>query len=162
MDSIIDIQKLKGNTVLACLANGLSERDALVLAEWSVEDFANYKKINDRFAGLVERKKVEYKETLMKPITESIRKGDAKLAQWMLERQFQGEFSSKTRKDPNEDANPIGVVINMIQNGREGSTLLPRSSVVRDIVAEAQESSVGSFSTPTPIIKKKLRDFNKK
>lgn len=152
---------MKGNTVLACLANGLSEIDALVLAEWTVEDFQNYKKLNDRFAGIVQRKKIEYKETLMKPITEAIKKGDAKMAQWMLERQFQSEFSSKKRESE-DDKNPMGVIINLIQQGHEGSSLLPRTRIVREIQEDIQEySSTARVKLPTPLVKKKWKDRDK-
>lgn len=138
--SIEDIQKMKGQTILACLSNGLSETDALTLAEWTVEDFELFKKNNSRFSQLVERKKVEYKETLMKPITEAIKKGDAKMAQWMLERQFQGEFSNKVKR-AEEDTNPIGVIINLIQSGKEGSSLLPNSRTLSEIIRERQEAT---------------------
>ena len=140
--NILDVQKEKGKVVLDCISNGLTMDDALTLAEWTNEDFELFKKTNERFAQLVERKKVEYKKALMTPITNEIKGGDAKLAQWMLERQFHNEFSSKKR--PNEEpSNPISVIINQIQSGSVGIALIPPSlRLKRNKILEEENTQV--------------------
>lgn len=127
--------KLKGKVVLDCIANGLTIEDALTLAELSEEEFNNYRSTNPRFSQLVERKKVEYKQILMTPITTAIKDGDSKLATWMLERKFNEEYSSKRKPTP-ELTNPINIIINQIQSGELGSPIVPPS--VREIVLDTQ------------------------
>lgn len=137
---IEDIQKEKGKLVLDYIANGLSESDSLTLVEWTEEDFENFKNSNPRYNQLVQRKKIEYKHKLMIPITKEIGKGDARLAQWMLERQFHNDFSNKKR--PQEEAsNPISIIIQQIQNGTSSSSLITPTRRINKIIAAAEEGN---------------------
>jgi len=153
--SLEEFQKARGKVVLDCFSNGLTEEDALTLAEWSQEDFDLYKKSNERFSQLCERKKVEYKKTLMTPITKAIQDGDSRLAQWMLERQFHNEFSGKKR--PAEQlSNPIALIINQIQ-GNQSMTVLPgsnatRKQLLKDKRAKQEEDNQEyTFDKPEPM-----------
>lgn len=140
MQDILDVQKQKAAMILDYLANGLSESDALTLVEWTEDEYSNYKKNNARYEQLTQRKKVEYKAKLMKPITKEIEKGDARLAQWMLERQFHNDFSNKKKPEP-EQTNPIAVIINQIQNAPERSSLLP-TRIIKKTIKEANDSHI--------------------
>lgn len=135
--SVLDVQKDKGRVILDCLGNGLSEEDALTLADMGHDSFEAYKLEHPRFAYLVEKKKVEYKRTLMAPITEAIKSGDSKMAQWMLERQFDDEFSGRRRTEA-EKSNPIAVIINQIQMGNDGTSTIP--GALKKIVHEEIET----------------------
>lgn len=129
------LTKAKGKIILDCLGQGLTLDDGLILADMTEDEFEELKKVNERFAKLVERKKIQYKKILTEPLVQAVKDGDSKLAQWLLERQFQEEFSAKRRPEaPAHD--PVLNIINLIQ---AGSSLVPPS--IRTMVKESSHTN---------------------
>ena len=149
LKSIDDYRRERGQLVLQYLSNGMSERDALILTEWSYDDYKDFKDKNQRFAQVVERKKIEYKHSLIKPVSIEAQK-DPKTAQWMLERQYPEEFgTSQKRRIDDNPTNPVAVIINQIQNS---STSVHMPNKVKKIIESVQKET--QFMNPAPVLTK--------
>lgn len=153
-----DPRKLKGKVVVAAVAGGLSEDDALVLAEWPRQEYEAYKIENPRFAQVLARKEVEYKRDLLKPINAAVKEGDAKMAQWVLERKHAEDFGKKRPGVPEARENPIAEIVRRIQEGGSDRTL-PLGG--RRVVITARETTVGlsmDGEAAAPITPEDLRE----
>lgn len=148
-----DPRRLKGKVVLGAVAAGLSEDDALVLAEWPRAEFDAYKLENPRFAQVLARKEVEYKQSLLKPINQAVKEGDAKMAQWLLEKKHSEEYGKKKPTAPEERGNPIAEIVRQIQAGG-AAALLPGGRVR----ATLREATVEFGEAAAPIAQHDLRD----
>lgn len=74
---------------------GLSEKEACLLVNFDYVKLVSLKEENEIVRRLFEMKSLEYKRGLMKTLSERARKGDEKLAQWLLESKFPDEFNRR-------------------------------------------------------------------
>lgn len=92
---------------------GLSEEEACLINDYDYGKFLALKQNEPLVSQMFEKKNVEYKRSLLKPLSEKA-KTDDKLAQWLLQARFPEDFNRKGKNsDQNEDM--LGAAISWIQ-----------------------------------------------
>lgn len=107
------------------ILEGMTERDACVLAGVSFADFQEAKETQPIVREFVEKKNIEFKYNHVKEIQKN--KSD-KTSQWLLEKLRPEEFGSKARGDQGPTINIIGAIIKDIQNDNKGIVRNDRGS----------------------------------
>lgn len=79
--------------ILDALGDGMTQRDASMLAGISEDTLCLWKRNNSELSEQMRRKVVEYKQKLMKNIERASEK-DWKASAWLLERRYKKEFST--------------------------------------------------------------------
>jgi len=110
---------------------GLSEEEACVIVNFDYTKLVQMKQEHDEIHRLFELKSLEYKRGLMKTLSTTARNGDDKLAQWLLEAKYPGEFNrrkgtGKGKDDDGEDL--LGAAIELIQKSTAPNGLVQESS----------------------------------
>jgi (p)ppGpp synthase/HD superfamily hydrolase len=82
--------------ILEALGDGMTQKDASMLAGISEDTLCNWKRTNSDFSDEMARKVVEYKQKLLKTIQKASEK-DWKACAWLLERKYKKEFSTNHR-----------------------------------------------------------------
>jgi hypothetical protein len=78
--------------ILEALGDGMTQRDASMLAGISEDTLCIWKRTNSEFSEQMGQKAIEYKQKLMKRIEKAGEK-DWKATAWLLERKFKKDFS---------------------------------------------------------------------
>lgn len=87
--------------ILDALGDGLTQRDASLLAGISEDTLCLWKRTNSEFSEQMGQKLVEYKNMLLKRIEKAGEK-DWKATAWILERKFKKDWSSTARFDTSD------------------------------------------------------------
>jgi len=74
---------------------GLSEKEACVLVNFDYAQLISLKEKNELIRRLFDMKSLEYKRDMMKTLSDKARRGDEKLAQWLLEARYPDEFNRR-------------------------------------------------------------------
>ncbi len=82
--------------ILEALGDGMTQKDASMLAGISEDTLCNWKRNDSDFSDEMARKVVEYKQKLIKTIQKAGEK-DWKASAWLLERKYKSEFSNNPR-----------------------------------------------------------------
>lgn len=82
--------------ILEALGDGMTQRDASMLAGISEDTLCIWKRTNSEFSEQMGQKAIEYKQKLMKRIEKAGEK-DWKATAWLLERKFKKDFSTDTK-----------------------------------------------------------------
>jgi len=95
--------------ILEALGNGLTQRDASLLAGISEDTLCNWKRTNSEISEQMGQKLIEYKQRLLKKIEKAGEK-DWKATAWILERKFKNDWSPNARYDTSDlyDLPPFG------------------------------------------------------
>jgi (p)ppGpp synthase/HD superfamily hydrolase len=95
--------------ILEALGDGMTQRDASMLAGISEDTLCIWKRTNSEFSEKMGQKAIEYKQKLMKRIEKAGEK-DWKATAWLLERKFKKDFSGdpKLEKELLYDFPPFG------------------------------------------------------
>ncbi len=101
--------------ILDALGDGMTQRDASMLAGISEDTLCIWKRTNSEFSEQMGQKAIEYKQKLMKRIEKAGEK-DWKATAWLLERKFKKDFSTDTEfeKDLLYDFPPFGFNLDAI------------------------------------------------
>lgn len=110
---------------------GLSEKEACLLVNFDYVKLVSLKEENEIVKRLFEMKSLEYKRGLMKTLSERARRGDEKLAQWLLESKFPEEFNRRKGVgggggEGGEDL--LGAAVEFIQKSTAPDGLVKESS----------------------------------
>ncbi len=109
---------------------GLSFEEACLMVRFNPEDMTD--KIRDYpiIQELVDIKELEYKVKLIKSVSRDAISGNEKLAQWLLERRFPGEFNPKkgTGSSRDEEQDLLGAAITFIQETNDSNPLIKKTS----------------------------------
>ncbi len=81
--------------ITEALSNGLTQKEASLLAGINEDTLCNWKRSNSDFSDKVAKSVIEYKQTLMETIRKAGAK-DWKACAWLLERKYKKEFSTET------------------------------------------------------------------
>lgn len=94
--------------ILEALGDGMTQRDASMLAGISEDTLCLWKRSNSEFSEQMRRKAVEYKRKLLKNIEKASEK-DWKACAWLLQRRYKREFSEdvQTQQDITYDFPPL-------------------------------------------------------
>lgn len=109
-DFLILIKKIANEVATV----GLTEREACMICDLDYARFAALKQNEPLIRQLFERKNLEYKRILLKPLSDKA-KTDDKLAQWLLESRFPDDFNKKKRNNPDDGMDVMGEIITVIQ-----------------------------------------------
>lgn len=82
--------------ILNALSDGMTQRDASMLAGISEDTLCLWKRSNSELSEQMRRKVIEYKQKLMKTIERASEK-DWKASAWLLERKFKRDFSREPK-----------------------------------------------------------------
>lgn len=101
--------------ILEALGDGMTQRDASMLAGISEDTLCIWKRTNSEFSEQMCQKAIEYKQKLMKRIEKAGEK-DWKATAWLLERKFKKDFSQdpQLEKDILYDFPPFGFNLDAI------------------------------------------------
>ncbi len=101
--------------ILEALGDGMTQRDASMLAGISEDTLCIWKRTNSEFSEQMGQKAIEYKQKLMKRIEKAGEK-DWKATAWLLERKFKKDFSQdpQLEKDLLYDFPPFGFNLDAI------------------------------------------------
>ena len=88
--------------ILEALGDGMTQRDASMLAGISEDTLCIWKRTNSEFSEQMGQKAIEYKRKMMKKIEKAGEK-DWKANAWLLERKFKKDFSL----DPHFEKDPV-------------------------------------------------------
>ncbi len=99
--------------ILEALGNGMTQRDASMLAGISEDTLCGWKRTNSEFSEQMGQKVIEYKQKLIQKIEKAGEK-DWKATAWILERKFKKDFSTDPRLDSSQlyDFPPFGFDLN--------------------------------------------------
>ncbi len=81
--------------ITEALADGLTQKEASMLAGIDEDTLCNWKRNNSDFSDKVAKSAIEYKQKLMNTIRKAGEK-DWKACAWLLERKYKREFSTET------------------------------------------------------------------
>ena len=84
----------RSQIILEALENGMTQRDASLLAGISEDTLCLWKRTNSDFSEQMGQSVIKYKRKLMDIITKASEK-DWKACAWLLERKYKKEFSSE-------------------------------------------------------------------
>lgn len=111
---------------------GLSEEEACVIVDFDLARLQTLKKNNALVQRLFDMKNLEYKRGLIKTISNKARSGDEKLALWLLESKYPGEFNRRKGSGPgaddDESKNILGAAIEFIQKQTSSDGLVSEKS----------------------------------
>ncbi len=82
--------------ILEGLANGLTQRDCALLAGIHEDTLCSWKFNNSEFSEQMGQKAIEYKQKLIKRVTDAGEK-DWKASAWILEHKYKNDFSPNAR-----------------------------------------------------------------
>jgi (p)ppGpp synthase/HD superfamily hydrolase len=101
--------------ILEALGDGMTQRDASMLAGINEDTLCNWKRDNSEFSEQMGQKAIEYKRKMMKKIEKAGEK-DWKANAWLLSRKFKRDFSENPQleKDPVYDFPPFGLNLDML------------------------------------------------
>ena len=101
--------------ILEALGDGMTQRDASMLAGISEDTLCIWKRTNSEFSEQMGQKAIEYKRKMMKRIEKAGEK-DWKATAWLLERKFKKDFSAdpELEKDLLYDFPPFGFNLDAI------------------------------------------------
>ncbi len=101
--------------ILEALGDGMTQRDASMLAGISEDTLCIWKRTNSEFSEQMGQKAIEYKRKMMKRIEKAGEK-DWKATAWLLERKFKRDFSENPQleKDPVYDMPPFGLHLDIL------------------------------------------------
>ena len=107
--------------ITEALADGLTQKEASMLAGIDEDTLCNWKRNNSDFSDKIALSAIEYKRRLMNSIREAGRR-DWKASAWLLERKYKKDFSTEARfekdhyaKFPEFDFNQTRIVEEVIQ-----------------------------------------------
>ena len=103
--------------ILEAIGNGMTQRDASLLACISEDTLCLWKRNNSEFSEQMGQKLIEYKQKLMKNIEKASDK-DWRASAWLLERKFKKDFSTdpKLQKELLYDFPPFGFNLEAISD----------------------------------------------
>lgn len=93
---------------------GLTEEEACLINDYDYAKFMALKQNEPLVEKMFEKKNIEYKRSLLKPLSERA-KTDDKMAQWLLEARFPDDFSKKRKPDGDDGKDMLGAAISWIQ-----------------------------------------------
>ncbi len=101
--------------ILEALGDGMTQRDASMLAGISEDTLCIWKRTNSEFSEQMGQKAIEYKQKLMRRIEKAGEK-DWKATAWLLERKFKKDFSQdpQLEKELLYDFPPFGFNLDVI------------------------------------------------
>lgn len=115
---------------------GLSEEEACLLNDYDYAKFLALKRSEPLVAQIFEKKNIEYKRSLLKPLSEKA-KTDDKLAQWLLQMRFSDDFNKKGKPSDNEDM--LGAAISWIQKN-DSNGIVSETSGKAFVIKKNQEN----------------------
>ena len=99
---------------------GLTEEEACLICDYDYGKFTALKQNEPLVSQMFEKKNIEYKRSLLKPLSEKA-KTDDKMAQWLLQARFPDDFNKKDKGSDNQDL--LGAAISWIQKNNEGGII---------------------------------------
>lgn len=137
----IDHERIENATrvkkIIEYIKEGLSEFDAMMLVGYNEVSYEEMKENFPLASVEIEKAKIEYKRTLLKTVSAAGIDGDEKLAMWLLEKQFGGEFNQKARApSENTQTDLLITAIREIQSGGNTSTLIGIKSSTKRLIKE--------------------------
>lgn len=108
------------------ILNGMTEKEACILADVSWTELQKKKEDNEIIRDFVEKKHTEFKANHLKEIQKN---KSEKTSMWMLEKLRPDEFGSgRSRQDAPQTINIISAIIRDIQNDNQGIVSISRGS----------------------------------
>lgn len=109
---------------------GMDEREACLLVNFEYEKLISMKQSDELIRRLFEMKSLEYKRGMMKTLSDKARKGDDKLAQWLLESKFPDEFNRRKGAGGSgrEGEDLLGAAVEFIQKSTAPSGIVSETA----------------------------------
>lgn len=94
--------RMKFANMLQYIREGLSEEDAIILADFTTKEYTEMLKKVPTTKVKIKKANIAFKHSLLKQVTRTANDGEPKLSQWLLEKKFGHEFNQKAA-DPNKE-----------------------------------------------------------
>lgn len=109
---------------------GLDFNEACLMVRFDPKDMTEKIKEYPIIQELIDVKELEYKVNLIKVVSQKAKKGDDKLAQWILERRFPQEFNPKkgTGTPEKQSADLMAMAVEFIQKSSDSNPLIKETS----------------------------------
>jgi len=109
---------------------GLEFEEACLMVRFDPIDMAKKIKEHPVIKDLIDIKVLEYKTGLIKTVSDTALGGDQKMAMWLLERRFPGEFNPKkgTGKSNSDDLDLLKEAVEHVRKSEEGQPLIKNES----------------------------------
>jgi hypothetical protein len=125
----MNIDKDTLHSICLYILNGMTEREACVLADFSYNELQNLKEESKTLREIIEKKHIEFKLNHLKEIQKN---KSEKNSIWMLEKLRPEEFGAKARGSEAPTVNIINAIIKDIQNDNQGIVKISRGTVVHE------------------------------
>jgi len=126
--------------VLDAIAEGLSQKDASILAGIDQDTLSHWKKQYSEFADKLLQKEIEFKGQNIKLIQRAAKDGSWQAAAWLLERKYTEEFALKKSEQPPAPENKIYIVD--LLNGTKTADGLTLIEKLREKIREVERGVV--------------------
>lgn len=145
---IQNITKEKLQDIGTHILNGMTEREACILADVSYNELQLMKEGNDIVRQFIEKSHIQFKEAHLKEIQKN---KSEKNSMWLLEKLRPEEFGSRARSSEGPTINIISQIIKEIQNDTQ-----PIITISRGSKSTGEEESDKNDLTPKERIAKVL------
>lgn len=132
---------------------GLSREESCKLVDLDYAFFEKLVSTNRAVATVIEKKDLEYKKDLLYTLSQKARSGDDKLAQWLLERRFPDEFSTKRAGTSDREEDLLFQAISFVQKNGDSQGLINEASGQAMIIRKTPDGGIKTDWT------KKLKDM---
>ena len=113
------------NTICTYILDGMTEREACKLADFSYNELQNMKESSPSLRDSLEKKHIQFKHNHLKEIQNT---KSEKNSQWLLEKLRPEEFGSKARSQDAPTVNIINAIVKEIQNENTSIATLTRGT----------------------------------
>lgn len=121
---------------------GLNREEACKLVDLDFSFFEKLVESNRAVSTVIEKKDLEYKKDLLYTLSQKARGGDDKLAQWLLERRYPGEFSTKRAGTLDGEQDLLFQAISFVQKNGDSSGLISEASGQAVVVSKNANGGV--------------------
>lgn len=111
------IAKEKSLKIIDAIKDGMSENDAVILADLSADDYEDIRKRFPRVATIIDKAKIEYKRDIISKMSSAAKAGDMKAIQWIAENAsaFNQDFGSKKKGGGQPTPDPLSEAFKFVQ-----------------------------------------------
>lgn len=125
---------------------GLTVQESCLLADVKYEPFKELLQKNGFVGKLIMLKELQYKKDLLATLSNKARDGDDKLATWLLERRYPGEFSKRKPKEDDGTSNVIADALEFIREHGDNAPIVKQENKVPIDVKDADANLLKRIS----------------
>lgn len=106
--------KAKALEIIACIKDGMSELDAVILSDMTETEYADLRKLFPKVAVVIDKAKIEYKRKIISKMNALASNGDLKAINWIAENS--PAFGEYSKKKGAPEVNPLTEAFKFIQD----------------------------------------------